>query len=413
MTTPQRRNLTIILILGALSTISPFAIDMYLPAFGTMAAELNTDSATISLSVSSYFIGLAAGQLFYGPLLDRYGRKAPLYAGLGLYILACLACMQAGALPNGVWWLIAFRFIQGLGGCAAQVAATAMVRDFFPIEESAKIFSLLVLILGVSPLLAPTVGSIVAVHIGWKWVFVLLMAFAAAVITAVRFRLPVGHQPDPTIELKLKPIFLTFAEVLAEPQFYTYALAGALSFAGLFTYVAGSSIIFMDGFHVSAQVYGGIFALLAVGIIGGNQVNIFLSQKYGSPRVFDVAVAVQLGITAVFLAGVWFNLLGFYGTLGMIFAYLAAVGVAMPNSSALALAPFSRNAGSAASVMGFIQIGIGAAASTGIGIFKATGSLPVVSIFALTSLGAFLALLFGKRNIGRLITSGEAAAALH
>src|SRR5271154_3260898 len=152
---PQTQNrYLIIIILGALSTISPFAIDMYLPAFPEIATAFNTTTARISLSIASYFAGTAAGQLFYGPLLDRFGRKLPLYAGLVLFIAASIACLCS----RSVEWLVAMRFVQALGGCAAQVAAMAMVRDFFPAHETAKIISLLILILSVSPLLAPSVG---------------------------------------------------------------------------------------------------------------------------------------------------------------------------------------------------------------------------------------------------------------
>src|SRR5580693_6329267 len=153
----------IILILGSLSTLSPFAIDMYLPAFPDIAVALHTSTAKVSLSVSSYFAGLAAGQLVYGPLLDRFGRKIPLYVGLTLFAVASILCLFA----HSVQWLVAMRFLQALGGCAAQVAAMAMVRDFFPVHETPRIISWLILILGVSPLLAPTVGGLVASQWGW------------------------------------------------------------------------------------------------------------------------------------------------------------------------------------------------------------------------------------------------------
>ena len=165
----------IILILGALSTVSPFSIDMYLPAFPQIAHDLGTTPAEISLSVSGYFIGLALGQLFYGPLLDRFGRKRPLYAGLSLFVVASLGCLTARS--PGLF--IAFRLLQALGGCVAQVGAIAMVRDFFPVEESAKILSLLFLVLSVSPLFAPTIGSFVATTVGWPWIFVILAAIRA------------------------------------------------------------------------------------------------------------------------------------------------------------------------------------------------------------------------------------------
>src|SRR5215469_10568895 len=159
---PQTRSkFVIILILGALSTVSPFSIDMYLPAFPQIARDLGTTPAEISLSVSGYFVGLALGQLFYGPLLDRFGRKKPIYAGLSLFILSSIGCATARS-PDV---FIAFRLLQALGGCVAQVGAITMVRDFFPVEESAKIISLLILVLRVSPLFAPTVGGFVTTMI--------------------------------------------------------------------------------------------------------------------------------------------------------------------------------------------------------------------------------------------------------
>src|SRR5580704_16956099 len=170
MSGTRRRNLLIILVLGAPSTVSPVSIDMYLPAFPQIAHDLGTTQAEISLSVSGYFIGLACGQLFYGPLLDRFGRKPPLYAGLSLFVLASIGCATARS-PE---LFIAFRLLQALGGCSAQVGAIAMVRDFFAVEESARIISLLILVLSVSPLFAPSVGGFVTASIGWQWIFVIL-----------------------------------------------------------------------------------------------------------------------------------------------------------------------------------------------------------------------------------------------
>jgi MFS transporter, DHA1 family, multidrug resistance protein len=233
MSVSQNRYV-IILILGALSTISPFAIDMYLPAFSEMAAALHTSTARISLSLSSYFAGLAAGQLFYGPLLDRFGRKLPLYAGMFLFIAASMLCL----VSRSVEWLIFMRFVQALGGCAAQVAAMAMVRDFFHVDETAKIISLLILIISASPLLAPSVGVFVAAHLGWRWVFVVLASFVVLMFAVCQIFLPEGHKADHTIQLRPGPILRNYAAVLKEPQFLTYALAGAFAFSGLLVYVS-------------------------------------------------------------------------------------------------------------------------------------------------------------------------------
>jgi DHA1 family bicyclomycin/chloramphenicol resistance-like MFS transporter len=408
MTSSRSSNSLILLILGALSTVSPFSIDLYLPAFAQIAEDLHTTSARVSLSVSSYFIGLAAGQILYGPLLDRFGRKKPLYVGLSVYLVATLLCTQA----RSVEMLVAVRFLQALGGCVAWVGAMAMVRDFFPVEQSARVFSLLVLILGVSPLLAPTVGGFIADALGWQAVFIALMIIVLLIFIATIFYLPEGHKPDPGISLKPRPILTSFWTIIKTPQFYTYAGAGAFAFATLFIYVAGSPIIFMDKFHVTPKVYGGLFALLSVGFIGGSQVNIFLTRKYKSQTLFRIALTCQAVISVIFVIGAYLDWYGLYATLGFFFLLLTCLGILNPNASALALAPFSRNAGSAASLVGFLQIGVAALASSCVGVFNSTDIAPIIAILAGTSVLALVILTIGRLQIGQVV-EGESVVAGH
>jgi DHA1 family bicyclomycin/chloramphenicol resistance-like MFS transporter len=397
-----RSNLQIILILGALSTVSPFSIDMYLPAFPQIAQDLGTTPAQISLSVSGYFIGLALGQLFYGPLLDRFGRKPPLYAGLSLFTVASLGCIAVRS-PE---LFIAFRLLQALGGCVAQVGAIAMVRDFFPARESAKILSLLMLVLSVSPLFAPSVGSVITTSIGWPWIFVALAGFAVILMIVIRFLLPEGHRPDPEISLLPRAILEGFQQILIHPQFYTYALAGAFAFAGLFVYVAGSPIVFIDGFQVGPRAYGLIFAVLACGFIGGSQLNIWLSRRHADQKIFRVAVICQNVIMLIIVVGTFYSWYGLAGTVVLLLAYLPFCGIAYPNAAAIALAPFSKNVGSASAVLGFLQMGIGALASTGVGLLHATSSLSVFMVMAATALIGLVILLVNHRRV-RLAPAGE------
>lgn len=376
-----------------MTTISPLAIDMYLPAFDQMAAELNTDVGLIALSLSSYFVGLACGQLLYGPVLDRYGRKRPVYFGLTLFVLASIGCM----LVTTVEGLIALRFLQALGGCVAQVAAVAMVRDFFPLKDRTKVFSMLVLILGVSPLLAPTVGSWVAVTLGWHAVFIFLGVIASGILAATYFLLPEGHQPDPTVSLKFKPIVKNFLGILKDPQFSTYALSGAFAFSGLLVYVAASPIIFMTHYHLNATEYGMIFAGLSVGFIGAAQINIWLSKRFNSHQIYFGGILAQIFFAWSFLLGTIFFGYSLVGTIILLFGFLSSIGFMNPNAAALALAPFSRNAGSAASLMGFLQIGVAALASSGVGFFDAEAAfLPITALMAGTSTTGLILLLFGK-----------------
>jgi DHA1 family bicyclomycin/chloramphenicol resistance-like MFS transporter len=395
---PTHNRTLVILILGSLATISPFAIDMYLPAFPGIADALHSSTARISLTISSYFAGLAAGQLIYGPLLDRFGRKRPLYFGLALFIIASLLCLGA----RNIQWLVTVRFIQALGGCVAQIAALAMVRDFFPVHESAKIISLLILILGVSPLLAPTAGGFLATHFGWRWVFIVLALFALFNVAIIYWLLPDGHQPDPTVSLKILPIAHNFATVLKEPQFITYSVSGAFAFSGLLVYVAGSPIIFMEVFHVDARTFGFIFAGLAAGFIGSNQINVFLLRKFSSEQIFLATLLIVCPMALLFLAGTWFGWFGLVPTLILLFISLSSLGLAYPNAAALALSPFDRNIGSASAMLGFIQIGVSGLASATIGIFDSHRMLPVVVILAATSWLGLAILALGKRRIPQI-----------
>lgn len=388
----------IIVILGALSTISPFAIDMYLPAFPEMASALHTSTARVSLSLSSYFAGLAIGQLFYGPLLDRFGRKLPLYAGLWLFIGASMLCLGS----RTVGWLISMRVVQALGGCAAQVAAMAMVRDFFHVDETAKIISLLILIISASPLLAPSVGVAVATHLGWQWVFIVLSAFVLLMLAISAWLLPEGHKADRNVSLRLGPILCNYADVIKEPQFLTYALSGAFAFSGLLAYVSSSPIIFMEVFHVSARQFGTIFAGLAVGFIGSNQVNVLLLRKFTSQQIFRATLWVECPVSVLLVAGTYFGWFGLPGTLVCLFISLSSLGLAYPNAAALAMVPFDRNIGSASAMLGFLQIGVSVMASAVIGIFNSHTILPVMIIICATSWVGLGILMIGKRRIPQL-----------
>jgi MFS transporter, DHA1 family, multidrug resistance protein len=393
----------IILLLGALSVITPFAVDMYLPAFSRIAAEFHTSTSAVSLSLSAYFIAFALGQVLYGPLLDRFGRKRPLYAGLAIYIAASFGCAFAHSMRT----FVAFRFLQALGGCVAQVGAVAMVRDFFPPRESARIFSLLFLVIGVSPLLAPTAGSLIVTWMSWEWIFAVLACVAAGVLAVTFFLLPEGHTPDPSISLQPGPMLRHFSEIFKHRQFCTYALAGAFSFAGLFGYVAGSPIIFMDGFHVSARTFGAIFATLTMGFIGGNQVNVVLLRRWTSAQIFGYAVTVQVLIGIVFLMGTHFGWFGMTATLVLFFLFLSCIGLTYPNAAAMALAPFSRNVGSASALLGFLQTGTGALTSTCIGFF---GGTVVVALLSGSALLALLIFAAGRRPAVEEVAADEEAA---
>jgi DHA1 family bicyclomycin/chloramphenicol resistance-like MFS transporter len=401
---PEQRRL-IIGILGALSTISPFSIDMYLAAFPQVAADLHTSESQVALTVSSYFDGLAFGQLFYGPLLDRFGRRVPLYCGLSIFVAASLAC----ASVESIHWFIVLRFLQALGGCVAQVASNAMVRDFFPISESANMFSRLLLIIGVSPLLAPTVGAGISSTIGWRWIFVILALVAMMTMAVTAFWLPQGYTPDTSVSLHPKEIVSRYRSVLSVRQFRVYVLAASFVFATLFVYVAGSPLLFLKQFAVSTGEYSLIFAVLTGGFIGSSQVNIWLHSKCKSEEIFYFGTLVAFVIAiALFLSGL-LALDTLPVVLSLLFLLLFSIGLTFPNGSALALAPFTENIGSAAAMLGFLQMGIGAAVSSAVGLSGIEGGASIFAIFVATiGVGAAI-LINGRRRLPAEILADSAA----
>ena len=313
----RRERFFTIFTLGLLSAVGPFSIDMYLPGFPDIAKDFQTTVAHITLSITSFFIGISIGQLIYGPLLDKYGRKKPLYVGLVIYILASLGCTYASSADI----LIGIRFLQALGACAGMVAARALVRDIFPVNENAKVFSLLMLVIAVSPIIAPTLGGYLTALFGWRSIFLVLLAIGVVTIFFAWFFLPAGRQPDQSLSLRPVSITKGFLKVVKVPQFYTYAFSGALASSGLYAYVAGSPFVFMELYHVSEKEYGWIFATIAVGLISSSQVNTLLLRKYSSEQITRVTLFCQCLAGIMLLGGSYFDLLGLYSTIFLIFIF--------------------------------------------------------------------------------------------
>ncbi|MEO7309212.1 MAG: multidrug effflux MFS transporter [Chitinophagaceae bacterium] len=402
----NKRKTLLLVILGMLSAIGPFSIDMYLPAFSAIASDLHTNVATIAMSLSSFFIGICFGQFLYGPLLDRFGRKKPLYAGITIYLLASVGCALVGS-ANG---LIALRFVQAIGGCAGTVASRAMVRDIFPVGENAKIFSKLMLVIAVSPIIAPTLGGYVTHLIGWHFVFVILAVMSALILLGVHFYLPESRKPDPSFSLKPAPIIKGFWLVLKNRQFYTYSFTGAVSAAGLYAYIAGSPAVFMELFKVSEKQYGWIFATVAMGLIICSQINSILLQRYKSEQIIRVALVMQSITGIVLFTGSLYGRLGLAGTIICCCIVLSCQGFTFPNSSALSMAPFSKNAGSASAMMGGIQMGLGAGTSLLVSILskKDHSAVPMTVVMVGCSVTSLIILALGRKMIRKTPSIEEA-----
>jgi DHA1 family bicyclomycin/chloramphenicol resistance-like MFS transporter len=386
------KSFKVILIMGLLTAIAPLSIDMYLPAFPAIAKNLHSTISEVTLSLSSFFIGISAGQLLYGPLLERFGRKPPLYAGLCLFFLASVGCAFSGSVNS----LIVFRLFQAIGGCVGMVAARAMVRDLFDTKDNAKVFSMLMLVVSVSPIIAPTLGGYITAALGWRYVFAMLILVVLLILAGTYFFLPESKKPDPSYSLKPAPILRNFAAVLKNPHFITYALTGAISYAGLYAYVGGAPYVFMELFKVSEAHFGWIFAFIAAGLISASQINNIALKHFSSQQIIKVAASCQSIIGVLFVCFTLFGWLNLFIAILFAFLFLACQGFIFPNATALALAPLGNNAGNASGLIGAIQMTVGASASAIISVLQNHTALPMAAVMTFCAVAAFTAFSLGK-----------------
>jgi DHA1 family bicyclomycin/chloramphenicol resistance-like MFS transporter len=401
-----------ILILGSLATVSPFSIDMYLPGFPRIAEDLHTTIDRVQLSLTSYFIGICVGQLVYGPLVDRFGRKKPLYTGLIIYIIASFGC----SLTSSVDALIGMRFLQAMGGCAGLVASQALVSDLFPVERRAEAFSFITLVIAVSPMIAPTIGGYVTSTVAWQWVFIILAGIVGLIVVSVYFFLPTGKLPDRSVSLRPHAVLKSYGTVIGQPQFSIYTLAGGLANAATFAYIAGSSDVFMNIYQVTEQQYGWIFAFLAFAMIGSTQLNHLLLRRFTSEQIIKVTLLYQSVLGVVLIVGVYNNWFGLMGLIGMMFLFLTGQGLTGPNTSALSLAPFRRHTGSASALLGSWRMGAGALISAIVSFLHNHTSLPMVGMMAFCTIGGLIILYAGnivvKHHASRTVVEDEVSVLL-
>lgn len=394
----QKNYFILVLILGALSTISPFSVDMYLPAFPAISENLDTSISNVQLSLTSYLIGIAIGQLFYGPLLDKYGRKKPLYAGLWIYVVASVGC----AFTSSVDSLIAMRFVQAIGGCVGMVAAQALVRDLFPVNKIAQALAMLTLVIAVSPMIAPTLGGYLTAHLNWHWMFILLAAICVAIILACKSQLPDGAEPDSNLSLSPAKVLKKYLEVLKNKQFLTYILVGGIAGAAPFAYIAGSSDVFINIYGLTATQYGWLFAFLSVAMIGATQLNHILLNHFSNRAIVITALSYQLVIGLVIITGVGTGAFNVWMLIGMMFIFLTGHGLSVPNAAAISLAPFEKNAGSASAMMGFMRMSFGGVISALVSFFHNGTAMPMTLLMAACILLAGLILIHYYHTTGEL-----------
>ncbi|MFJ7795162.1 multidrug effflux MFS transporter [Pseudomonas sp. NPDC096950] len=385
-------NFRTILILGALTAFGPLAIDFYLPAFPAMALAFGTDEKHVQMTLAAYFLGLSIGQLLYGPVADRFGRRIPLLTGVGLFTAASLACAFA---PN-LEWLMGARFIQALGGCAGMVISRAVVSDKCDAVGSAKVFSQLMLVMGLAPILAPMLGGLLVNTTGWQSIFLVLTGFSALAALAVALGLP-ESLPDYVPRQPLKGALRQYGRLLADPVYLGHALTGGLAVAGMFAYISGSPFVFIKLYGVPAEHFGWLFGTNAAGFILVAQVNARLLAKRGPAFLLARAVWVYLGAGLTLLAVSSLHTEQLWPLLIPLFVCIASLGCILPNASACAMNGQGTRAGSASALLGCLQFSIAAGAASLVGGLHDGSAMPMAMVISLCGILVVSAAMLTRR----------------
>jgi len=353
-----------IVVLGLLVALGPLTIDMYLPALPKIADDLSVTSSVAQLTLTGTLAGLGLGQLIIGPLSDSLGRRRPLFAGIVLHMFASLLCLFA---PNIAVLGIA-RGIQGFGAAAGMVVAIAVVGDLFKDNAAATVMSRLMLVLGVAPVLAPSLGAAVLVHGSWHWVFAALVVLAGALLLMAVFLLPETLPEDHRRPLKLRGIGATYLELLRDVRFVILVLVAALGMSGLFAYISGAAFVLQGRFGLDQTAFALVFGAGAVALIGTTQCNVVLLRRFAPQQimVWALAAAAVFGLVFVGLASAHIG--GLIGFIVPVWAILAAMGLVIPNAPAVALTRHTDAAGTSAALLGAFQFGLGASIAPVVGV---------------------------------------------
>ncbi|WP_194849954.1 multidrug effflux MFS transporter [Nonlabens antarcticus] len=392
----DRKKNVIILLLGTLIAIGPFSIDTYLPAFKQIAEDFNTDTSAIGLTLTTYFIGIGLGQLAYGPLMDKYGRRKPLIVGLALYILMSVLCGFAWDL----WSLAFFRFFMALGGCAGMVASKAVVRDYFPKEKVADVLSTLMLVMGVAPVIAPTVGGFIITSFHWPVLFFCLAGFAAIMLFNVVYILPESAEPNKATSLRPSKVMREYWSIYKNRDFFLFSTTRGFAIGALLAYVASAPFIFIDFFGMDADTFGYIFGGNAAGLILGSQLNRLFLRRF---TTFQVSYTVSIAM-AVLTCGISiYSLLvapQFWVIYPGLFMMLFFIGFQNPNVTAMSLQPFNLQAGSASALVGAVSMIFGSIASTLVAQLLTDSIMPLLAIVTFCSIAGCIAVVYYKVEYG-------------
>ena len=391
MTSNYLRNA---IVLGLLSAVGPFAIDMYLPALPSIASSLDASTAATQMTLTAFFLAFGVCQIVYGPLSDMVGRKPPLYFGGSLFIVGSIGC---GLAPT-IEWLIAFRFVQGLGASALMVIPRAIIRDLHTGVEATRLMALVMLVFSVSPILAPLTGSALIVPFGWRAVFVAVTVAAVAGLVLLATLLPETRPAQDRIKVSVGGVLNGFGQLFRDWHFLGLTLIGGLGMASFFAFLASSSFIYIDHYGLTPTQYSLAFSVNAISFIGASQFAAAIGGRFGMGRMVIGAVAM-FALFAVILFGL--TIAGHDSLLTLIallFAANAFLGLVIPSTMVLALEDHGPIAGVASALGGTLQMVTGGIVIAIVSMFFDGTSLPMVTTIALCAVGALIVSLLTLRR---------------
>ena len=378
-----------IMMLGLIVAIGPLSIDMYLPALPAMADDFGVSTAFMANSVPAYFVGLVFGQLIYGPLSDRVGRVKPLYFGMALYVVASIVC----ATTSSEYVLFAGRTVQALGACVGAVVTRAAIRDRLTAKQTAKAFSIMILVMGLAPILAPSLGALFLQFFDWHSIFWFLAAFGMLNLLLTKFFFFETLSEENRNARPAKEVLSQYWDLLKDPRFNYPAIGGGLLMGAMFVYISSASELIMDTYGVSATHFAWLFGMNAAGFVGLTQLNQWLTNRFRILSILRFGTMMQvISAAALFIIGLIFGTDAWLPlVLGCIFFCIAGLGLTQPNASAIALAFQKTRAGMASAMQGSLMFSVGIFGGLLLNLFPVNPVLKIgIAMFSLMSLGTFL-----------------------
>jgi DHA1 family bicyclomycin/chloramphenicol resistance-like MFS transporter len=367
--------------LGLLMAFGPMGVDIYLPALPTIGRAFAIGQDRVQLSLSAFLLGFGAGQIAWGAFGDWLGRRGPIAAGILLYVVGCLGCsIAAGIVTLSLW-----RFVQALGACAGPVLARAMLRDIFQRDRAASMLSMMMLVMGIAPMVAPVIGGQILLLAGWRTIFWVQAAFGGLALAGL-FYLPETLPPERRVKTSLFGMLRGYSRLLTDRRCLGYALSSAFVYCGLFAYISGTPFVYIELFGVKPQNYGYLFAVNILSMILVNMVNSRLVLRLGTDRMLRIGCATSAGCGIVLLAIAASGLWGLAGIAGALFVFLGMTGMVGANASAGAMSTYPELAGSASALVGMLQFAMGALAGGAVGVFANGTAVPMAAVIAGTSL---------------------------